>query len=215
MPFEPVVAKPAIGVQSAAGPDRLNHERLQAVSRRIRYAAHPDPADGPLAALLSGNDNQSFFKSLPATYSLFKSSKVALVDLNFSEQWFPSRCDHRPTKLVKVRPRCLVAAESEHALQPQSTGTVLLADHPPNCAEPHGKGRSSTVKDRSCCYRCLATTRRTLPQFACRPSLGTLTPGTYKAVMPPNAREIPSAGFRAGEAPLQIGQILRIVFHGG
>ena len=73
---------------------------------------------------------------------------------------FPSRAHQHRTEPVQHRPRGLVRADLERALQALGRDAVLLCREQPAGGEPHRERRARPVQDRACRHRRTRPARR-------------------------------------------------------
>src|SRR5690606_23917617 len=164
--------------------DRLLHEGNQTGRRGVAHAAHAQ-ASHTDAFLLYGHCNQRFAFGLTAGNAFFRAAPIGLVDLHHAAEPLASRPHHRPPQLVQPSPSRLIAAEAEHALQPERARSVLLRSDVPHRAEPQPQRLTRVLEDRAGGHRRLPTAKGALePNLAHGP--GTLMPAarTAKSVGP-------------------------------
>src|SRR5262249_15130944 len=126
--------------------DGLLYERQNAVGRGIADSCESDPAHS-LVADLDRDHDERLLPDVPLAAAFFDTAEEELVDLDRSNQLVATRTHHRPAQLVEPCPRRAVAAEAENPLQSLSTGSVLLARHPPDRAEPESERKASVLED--------------------------------------------------------------------
>ena len=210
--FHPLVAVPPIGVNFAAGLDRVLDEGLQGLRRTVRDSAHPDSPDA-VAHFFGCHHNQGFPRRRSSTRSA-KAAHQRLVDLHVSRQPVAPRPDHCATQLVQPRPRGLIAAQAQYLLQCQGAGTSLRAGDAPHRAKPCRQRGSCVLKDRARRHRRLPAALGTLPQdCAHRPGRRCAAARTAKAVRPPQLDQVRSAGFVGREARFELRQRSWILVH--
>src|SRR5213595_1459580 len=208
------VAQPTIRMHNTAGLNRLLHEGHQTVRRSVRNATHANASDAP-ALLLRRHDNQGLALRFAAPHTLFRSPHVSLVNLDSSRQLFPARPHHRPPQFVQPTPRGLVTAEPQHALQTEGADAILLSGHPPQSVEPHLHRGARVLKNRPRSQRSLVRAVRTLPERRTQPPRPAFpTPGAAEPFRPAHPEKIVTTGFLRSEAPFEVRQRARIVFHG-
>jgi len=117
-----------------------------------------------LVARLHGNRHDRLAASATATRAGATGANVALVDLNGAAEQLASGEHHRAAQLVQPRPRRLIAAQPQDALQAQRRYALLLVDDIPDRREPAHKRCARTRKDRARGDRGFRTTGRAAPQ---------------------------------------------------
>src|SRR5215831_11707660 len=106
--FKRIVARPPVGMYSAAWLNRLFYELHQAVPGSVRNALHANPSDaGPI--FLSRDHNQGLTLRLSASHSLLQTTQIGFVHLHPPRQPIATRPYHRSPELVQPRPRGLIA----------------------------------------------------------------------------------------------------------
>ena len=141
------LALPAVAVHHTAGLHIRQNEGFETGRRRVGDVHEPDAAD-PTAILLCRDRDELFALSLSNRHPLFQTTQVGLVGLNASAQTVTTESDHRPTQLVKLRPRRDVAAQPQNTLQPQSARAIFLAGDIPDRSKPLPKGLARALEDR-------------------------------------------------------------------
>src|ERR1035437_45351 len=194
--------------------DALCNEALQTLSRGVGHAPQADATD--LAPIfLCGNHDQGLAAMFPPLPTFFLSSPVHLIHFHASSKPIPIRPHHRPPQLVQPRPSRLVAAKTQHSLEPQGTGAVLLRGHPPDRSKPHRQGLVGILKDGAGCDGYLMPARGAFqPHLRYRPSLGVVTARTPETFRPTQSAEILSASLVGSKPPLEFSQIPGKLFHG-
>jgi len=162
------VPQPAVGVDDAAGCDRILHKWNQAFGRSVQNLAHANSTESR-SIFLSGNNDQSFLQIESAGQSLFQAADIAFIHFDSAGEQITSRSYHGAAQFMQHRPGCLIFFQPQHSLQSQRAGPVLLRGHPPHRAKPHGQRNACVLEDRSGRHRSLAPTCRTLPQTPHRP----------------------------------------------
>src|SRR5437870_7892388 len=208
------VAQPTIRMHNTARLNRLLHEGHQTVRRSVRNATHANASDPP-AFRLRRHHNQGLALRFAAPHTLFRSPHGSLVDLDSSRQSIPARSHHRPPQFVQPTPRGLVTAQPQHALQAEGADAILLAGHPPQSVEPHLQRGARVLKNRPRSQRSLVRAVRTLPERRTQPPRPAFpTPGAAEPFRPAHPEKIVTTGFLRTEAPYEVRQRARIVFHG-
>jgi hypothetical protein len=137
--------------------DRLVDEREQALRRDIGDVLEPDPPESlGTHDLHSDRDDRLGLRLAPADTAL-QATDVPLVDLDVTAQPLTMRTNHRDPIAMQHRPRGLVRAQPERALNPQRRDPVLLTGHLPCRREPQLKWGPSAMKDRPRGHRRLPT----------------------------------------------------------
>jgi len=206
------VPQPAVGVDDAAGCDRILHKWNQAFGRSVQNLAHANSTESR-SIFLSGNNDQSFLQIESAGQSLFQAADIAFIHFDSAGEQITSRSYHGAAQFMQHRPGCLIFFQPQHSLQSQRAGPVLLRGHPPHRAKPHGQRNACVLEDRSGRHRSLAPTCRTLPQTPHRPRFLRLAAGTTETGRPPKSRQVRPTRIFGGEVRLQLHQITRILFH--
>src|SRR5947208_13695997 len=105
--------------------------------------------------------------------------------------------------------------EPQHALQTEGADAILLAGHPPQSVEPHLHRGARVLKNRPRSQRSLVRAVRTLPERRTQPPRPAFpTPGAAEPFRPAHPEKIVTTGFLRAEAPFEVRQRARIVFHG-
>src|SRR5439155_15951727 len=105
--------------------------------------------------------------------------------------------------------------EPQHALQTEGADAILLAGHPPQSVEPHLHRGARVLKNRPRSQRSLVRAVRTLPERRTQPPRPAFpTPGAAEPFRPAHPEKIVTTGFLRSEAPFEVRQRARIVFHG-
>src|SRR5213078_2813654 len=105
--------------------------------------------------------------------------------------------------------------EPQHALPTEGADAILLAGHPPQSVEPHLHRGARVLKNRPRSQRSLVRAVRTLPERRTQPPRPAFpTPGAAEPFRPAHPEKIVTTGFLRSEAPFEVRQRARIVFHG-
>ena len=151
--------------------DDVVDESLEALRRRVRHAAQPNPAE-PLPDILGSDDNQGFFLGSAATEAILEAPDVRLVHFDVAGEPVPAGPHHRPSQFVQPGPGRLVAAQAQHLLQRQRARPGLLTGDGPHRSKPDGERAAGVLEDRPSRDGRLAATGGTLEQPAAhRPGL--------------------------------------------
>ena len=119
--------------------------------------------------------------------------------------------DHGATEFMQPSPGRLITLESEHSLQTQGTGAVLLRGHPPHGAEPDRQRSPGALEDRSRRHGSLVATTAALQQHSPdRPFAVTTTPWAAETIRPSQPGQVRPACFLSAEVRLQLRQIPRV-----
>src|SRR5712692_9542098 len=122
------VASPAVSVNDRSRLDGGCDEPLKIGSVSSVDPLHTDTTDAS-AVFLGGNRNKALARRSSATNAAstlpFMTAHVGLIDLDASRQTFPPRTDHGSPQLVQPRPRGLIAAQTQHALEAQRAHSRL------------------------------------------------------------------------------------------
>ena len=208
-----LVTQPAVGMDYAAAFNHLTHKGHQAFRRSIRDRRHPNAPDTH-AIFLSGYCNQRLGFGLAAPDALLDPAQVGLIHLHTAAEAVPSWSHHSAAQLVQPTPGRLVAAQSQHTLQPQGAGPVLLAGHPPHGPKPQGQRFARVLEDRARRHRSLPAAACALPQhFANWPRLVVFTPWAAEPLRPAHLKQVVSTGLLGSEPRFELGQIARIILH--
>src|SRR5712691_11261148 len=210
---ESAVALQTVGDHDGARADGLLDERQQAVRRGVRDPAQANPTDGR-AAHLRSDGNQGLFADVATSPTGLDAANERFVYFHRTGQAVPSGAHHGAAELVEPRPGGAVAAEPQDTLQAQRAGTGLLADHPPDRAEPQRQRRASVLEDRSSRHGHLMPAGRAHPEPASgRPSLGGPARRAREVSRPPKLRQVLAARLVGGEPPLQLHERARVILH--
>src|SRR2546428_10359796 len=132
---ESAVALQTVRDHDGARADGLLDERQQAVRRGVGDPAQANPTDGRAAHLCS-DGNQGLFADVATSPTGLAAANERFVYFHRAGQAVPAGPHHGAAELVEPRPGGAVAAEPQDTLQAQRAGPGLLADHPPDRAEP-------------------------------------------------------------------------------
>ena len=153
----PLIAWPSVGMHRACRYDAILDEASQNRSGEVGHPTQPYSPD--LASVdLGGDRDDGLLDRLAAPHSSLHAPDIALVHLHNAAQLVAIRSDHGPAELVEPDPRCLVASQSEHALEPESIGSVFLARELPGSEKPQTQGRARAVEHGSRQHRGLPST---------------------------------------------------------
>jgi hypothetical protein len=208
-----VVSQPAICMHNSARLDGFFHKRLEAVSRSIRHATHPNSPETTLPYLFYCHGNHNLLSGLAATNSRFGSTPVSLIDFDATRQTITPRPNHCAPQFVKPRPCCLIAAQAQDFLQSERAGTCLLTCHPPHGAKPSCQWHARILKDCSGRYRSLPATLRTFKQRSYGPRSCMATLGANESPRPTQLDQVIVAGMLACEPRFEFGQRPRKIIH--
>lgn len=207
------VALPAVGVDRTSGLDAILDERVQAGGRGVFYHSHPNPPNA-WTIDLGGNDYENFTLGLPACDTLFQSTDHGFIHFDPALQPVPIRPDHRASQLMQPRPASFLTTQPQDALQPKSTGSVLLTRHIPHRAEPRHQRLPRVLENCACRRRGLSPARTALEQSGTNhDSLRPLTMRTSKAIWPPNTHQICSAPVLGRKPLFELLDGSRVIFH--
>jgi len=207
------ISVPVVGFHDTAGFNGLCDCRGQALCRGVCDTLKPD-SPNTLHILLCRNDYQRFSLRSTASFPRLLSTDIHLVNLDRAGEPITSWPDHGPAQLVQPCPGGFIAAQPENPLDSSRTGTVLLAGHPPDGAEPQHKGFSRPFKDGSGNDRGLIVTRRTAYQTIARmPSFFVGAARASETIRPPQLVEILSAGLLGRKSPLKLQKVLGVILH--
>ena len=76
-----------------------------------------------------------------------RDGQVGFIHLDKPLELVPAWSNHGASKPVQHGPGCLVTAQAQNALQPQSAHALLLIGQIPGSCQPHPQWRSGLVKD--------------------------------------------------------------------
>src|SRR5436305_9406639 len=151
---------------------------------------------------------------LPAAHSLLQTAQISFVHFHPPRQSITARSYHRSPELVQPRPRRFVAAQPQHPLQPQSTGTVFLAGQPIHGPEPVHQRLARVLENRARGHRRLVTTRLALHQpRPHRPEVPACAARAAKAFRPSQPEQVVPARLLGIKPSLEFAQIPWIVLH--
>jgi hypothetical protein len=164
--------------------------------RAIRVTA------GRAVVVLDGDRDDRLALGAAAALARPRRTDVGLVDLDGAGEQLAAGQHHRAAQLVQPRPRGLVAAESEHALQAERADALLLVDDVPDRREPALQRQSAAVEDRPGGHRRLVPAQRAAAQPATdRPPVA--ADGAAEAAPEPLA---PADALEVAQARLIIGE---------
>ena len=187
----------------------IQPERSQRGGARIVDDLHATTAQRP-SDLLNSDHDQRLAQDAASPASGLRATEDRLVDLDDRAQPVAAGTDHRGAVAMQHRPRGLLGADPEHALQAVSGDPVPLAGHQPRRREPHRQRRPRPVKDRPGRRRDTTTAAATGPPAVSElPPLLTRTERTPEALRPTQPIEVvqarpvirepaPQAGIGAG-----------------
>jgi len=151
---------------------------------------------------------------MPATNVFLRGTPITVVHFHPPAQSFSSWPDHRATQFVQPCPRCLVATQPQNPLNPQGTGTCLLAGHQPDPTKPQRKRLVSILENGSGCNGRLKSARSTRYQPPIRkpsPSIG--ISGTRKTIRPPEIKKVLPARLFRGKPAFEFQKRSGVILH--
>src|SRR5579862_5491568 len=192
-----------------------NHRSLdkteKVLRRTIGNSSHSNPADAS-AVLLGRDDDQRLGWAAPSFES--RPTNLGFVHFDPSAEFVSTGSDHGSTELMKNRPRGLIAAQAQDALQPKRTGPVLLARHMPDRAAPQPQRQTAVLENgpSSHCGLVTAAAADQSPSLR-RPRLSPATPWADKSFRPPESLQVSTALLLRGKPTFQVQKRLRIVLN--
>ena len=210
-PFQWVVAQPCVGAYDASALYSFLDKRNQTVRRGICYGAHSDPPDA-LSIFLSGHCNQCLPFRLPASNAPFWATKIGFINFNSSNEPVAPGSYHCAPQFVQPGPCCLVAAQTQDALEPKGISPGFLVCHKPHCLKPSAQRLPRSLKDRACGGRRLSLARCAAQEApGGRPGLACTASRATKAVGPPKAPQIVSARLLCSKPRVEFLKCPRII----
>ena len=211
--LQPCVSLPTIGMNYTARLDHLADERLQTESRGVEDSTQSN-ATSPSPVFFASHSNQSLSFCPSAALPLFQAAYVGLVHFHSTLEPITAWSHHGPTKLVQPGPGSEVAPQSQNALQPQGTGSVLLRRYPPDRPKPQDQWFARVLKNRPGRQRCLMLASRADQKIALGcPSRPSLAAWTHKAFRPTKLHQVRSTCLLSSESGFQFAQGSRVVLH--
>src|SRR6266568_2555143 len=117
---------------------------MEVMGGTIGNSSHPNAPNG-FTLLLGRDDYQRLGRTAPSFVS--RSTHLGFIHLDSAAEFIPAGSHHGPTQLVKDRPSRLIAAQTQNALQPKRTGSVLLTRHLPDRTEPKPQRQTTILKN--------------------------------------------------------------------
>jgi integrase len=168
----------------------IEHEVRQRLCLEIPDARHARAARRSVA-VLDGDRDDRLARSAAPVLAGPRSTDVPLIDLDRAAEQLAAGQHHRASQLVQPLPGGLVAAQAQHARQPQGADAALV-DDVPDCRKPALQRQPAGMKDRPRRHRALVRTGRTLAIARWRASLPkTMRHGAHRAL-----RQVLSAAVR-------------------
>ena len=127
----------------------LGDELVQRGRRGIGDRRHPGPAQPTAGAGLHRDHGEDLLapRATPGQAGL-QPADVGLVDLDHAGQPLPVGTDQHRAQPVQHRPRRLIRADLQRALQAQRRDPALVAGERPAGGEPHRQRGAGPVEDR-------------------------------------------------------------------
>ena len=141
------VAWPPVGNDDRSGIDVIQEEGPERGGARVVDDLHAAAAKRP-SGLFYGDCDQRLAQRAASWTSRLRAADDRLVNLDDRAQPVATATDHRGAVAMQHRPRGLLGADPEYALQAVSGDPVLLAGHLPRRREPHRQRRARAVEDR-------------------------------------------------------------------
>ncbi len=208
-----VVAAPGVGADLACALHVIEHEVGQDVLGGVRDALHPH-SSGAAVAGFYGDRDQGFAVGAAPAPARFDAADDRLVDLDRAREQFAAGADHRAPELVKPRPRGLIAAQAQDALQPERADALLLIDDVPDGREPTRQRRPRAGEDRARRHRRLAAAHPAAAQAVAHLPPAAIDHGAKSAhepVPPAQLLEVAPARCIVREPGQQLMPVARIV----
>jgi IS5 family transposase len=143
-----VVALPRVGDDRCARLDMIGHERVQRGRGPVGEDPHPAPAEPLRSPQLDGYAHQGFLTLRPAAAQpRLLASDVGLIHLHRAAEPIAAGAHERRAQPVQHRPRCLIRADFERALQAERGDPILGRREPPACREPDRERRPCPIED--------------------------------------------------------------------
>src|SRR5512132_1295087 len=172
---EYAIAPPAIGVGGFATAEVFFDEGSEGAGRDVGDRAESDPATAPPSLLHHGGDDRLLL-GRPPRFARLRTAEVALVDLDLAGQRLAIGPHHGAADLLQPRPRRLITAEAELALQFGGRDALLRRGDLEDGAKPQRQRLLALFEDRPGDHRDLAATAGALVdhplrrQEICRPT---------------------------------------------
>ena len=130
--LQPLIRFPTVCMNTTPLNNRTLDKRMELDCRGIWNSSQTDASNAG-TRLLGRDHHQRLARSTPSFPSRRRSTHLGFVHFDSTAEFVPAGSHHGPAQLVQNRPRCLIAAQAQDALQPQGAGPVLLTGHLPNC----------------------------------------------------------------------------------
>jgi len=171
----------------------LPRQKESGCPTRHWYGAHSNATDA-LSFFLGGNYNQCLSLRLSASNASFWATKIGFINFNSSNEPVAPGSYHCAPQFVQPGPCCLVAAQTQDALEPKGISPGFLVCHKPHCLKPSAQRLPRSLKDRACGGGRLSLARCAAQEApGGRPGLASTASRATKAVGPPKAPQIVSA----------------------
>src|SRR5919106_3088054 len=212
---EPVVTAPAVGVDERAGHGDIGEEAAQNGCGAVGDAGQPGSATGSARTDLGRDRDDRLLAAATERAGRLRAYK-GLVDLDLTGQLLTAGTDHRSPQLVQQRPRALVAAQAEQALQTERAHPVLGAGQVPRGGEPGRERQPRVREDRPSRDRAIrpAVSAAEIATLAHPPGRAAATSGAEEAARPAQPGQIAQARLIARKPGVELAQRPRIVTAG-
>src|SRR5512132_1176408 len=208
---EYAIATPAIGVGGFATAEVFFDEGSEGAGRDVGDRAESDPATAPPSLLHHGGDDRLLL-GRPPRFARLRTAEVALVDLDLAGQRLAIGPHHGAADLLQPRPRRLITAEAELALQFGGRDALLRRGDLEDGAKPQRQRLLALFADRPGVHQALPATAGALVdhplrrQEICRP---TAAVGAAEVLRPFPPSQILTALVVEGEPRPELGLAAR------
>jgi hypothetical protein len=210
-----VVAAPTVRVDHCARLYSTSYEGGQIGRSTACNLLHADTSEALRGVDFNSDSNDCFRSGVSSESPVLLATDIGFIDLNDAAQAIPFRSNHGPPELVQPRPSRLITAQSQDTLQAQRTRAILLTGQIPHGTKPSNERQTGVLKDRAGGNGNLTPASCAQPKTTRhRPPFWITALRANESLWPPQRSQIAPTCLLRGEAPLQLGQRPRVVFHG-
>ena len=209
---QPTVSVPSVRMHLATWSHAGFDKGPQALRGGVGNSRQTNAPDA-LTLYLCRDGHQGLILAASPAWSLSQTAHVGFIDFHLPSQAIPPRTHHRAAQLMEPTPGGQVMAQTQHPLQSQSAGPVLLAGDVPDRPKPQPQGLTGVLKNgpsRDCGLMAAGGANPALVNR--RPSLMSLTTWAHKSIGPAQSKKIGATGFLGGEPLLKRQKGSRIIF---
>lgn len=208
------VGLPAVGDHLRARLDVVGEEHAQRIGRGIRKRGHATAAEASGLGALDGDPDEHLLLAsrAPAGEPRLLAAEDGLIDLDFARQALAAGPHEHRANPVQHRPRGLVGADLELALERQRRDTVLLGGKQPDGGEPDRERGTGAVEDRPRRNRRALTAGCALqPPVRHPPPAGVPAVRADEPIRPPQPLEVVQAVGVGAKPRLELAERARVV----